>query len=232
MDFNNYINSKGRPLPVFLLVDVSGSMRGQKIDTVNVALKEMIKQFRSIENPKGEIELCLITFGNRDAKVIRPLSPITDGDNYLLCAEGNTPMGMAFDKLSDLVEDDSVVSGRAYTPTIVLISDGNPTDYDAKGKTTDQIKEWGKMSKILQGKRTSRSVRLAMGIGADMNIDLLKAFVNNPDIPIINAMNNGTITKFFKWVTLSVSTRSVSNNPNAVAVSDPDDVFDNGEVVF
>lgn len=38
-----------RPLPVLLLVDNSGSMANEKINTVNVALKEMLAEFSSIK---------------------------------------------------------------------------------------------------------------------------------------------------------------------------------------
>lgn len=70
MLINNYIKKEGRALPVFILLDVSGSMSGEKIETVNVALKEMINSFKKIENPKGIIELCLVTFGGSQANVI------------------------------------------------------------------------------------------------------------------------------------------------------------------
>lgn len=232
MDFENYIKERGRGLPVFLLLDTSGSMQGQKIDTVNVALKEMINTFRKIENPKGIVELCLITFGNEKTTVIKPLSEINSNDNYMLRADGDTPLGQALDLVSEMIEDYNIVSKRSYTPTIVLISDGNPTDYDALGKNMDEIKNWDKMVKVHTGTRTSKAVRLAMGIGGDMNVELLKAFVNNPGIPIINAMDNNTISKFFQWVTMSVSTRSISNNPNDVEIVDPNEIFDNDEVEF
>ena len=52
MLINNFIKKEGRALPVFILLDVSGSMRGEKIETVNVALKEMLNSFKKIENPK------------------------------------------------------------------------------------------------------------------------------------------------------------------------------------
>ena len=57
MLINNFIKKEGRALPVFILLDVSGSMRGEKIETVNVALKEMLNSFKKIENPKGVIGL-------------------------------------------------------------------------------------------------------------------------------------------------------------------------------
>ena len=128
----NYIKKEDRALPVFILVDVSGSMQGQKIGTVNVALKEMINSFRKIENPKGVIELCILAFGNNEVKVIKPLSRVAEDDNYELDAYGSTPMGMAFEKVAEMIEDKDIVSSRAYTPTIVLISDGNPTDFEAR----------------------------------------------------------------------------------------------------
>ena len=79
---SNYVKSEIRPLPVFLMVDVSGSMRGEKIETVNVALKEMIKSFKKIPNPKGAIYLSIITFGDNEVKVIKELGPIKDNDVY------------------------------------------------------------------------------------------------------------------------------------------------------
>lgn len=137
MNISNYMKKEGRALPVFLLVDVSGSMTGQKIETVNVALKEMLNAFRKIENPKGIIKLCLITFGGNRAEVVKPLSTIGESDSFVFNASGNTPMGMAFKKAYELIEDKTVVSSRDYTPTIVLISDGNPTDFNYSGKSAN-----------------------------------------------------------------------------------------------
>lgn len=37
-------------------------------------------------------------------------------------------MGEAFDLVREMVEDRDIVSSRAYAPTVVLISDGIPTD--------------------------------------------------------------------------------------------------------
>ena len=231
MMINNFIRKEGRSLPVFILLDVSGSMRGEKIETVNVALKEMINSFKKIENPKGIIELCLITFGGDKVEVIKPLSKIEDSDVYTLTASGNTPMGKAFKCVAEMIEDQTVVSSRAYAPTIVLISDGNPTDYKANGKTIDEIFEWQDLKSIHSGSRSSKSVKLAMGIGGDVDKNILKAFINNDEIPVISAKDNNTIPKFFEWVTMSVSVRSVSANPNQATVEDTY-MFDKDEIQF
>jgi len=231
MLINNYIKKEGRALPVFILLDVSGSMSGEKIETVNVALKEMINNFKKIENPKGIIELCLMTFGGSQVNIIKPLSKINDQDAYTLTASGNTPMGMAFEKVAEMIEDKNIVSSRAYTPTIVLISDGNPTDYNASGKSVEEIMAWESLSKIHSGTRASKTTKLAMGIGNDVDINILKSFINNNEIPVISAKDNNTIAKFFEWVTMSVSVRSVSSNPNQAVVEDTY-MFDKDEIEF
>lgn len=231
MNISSYIKKEGRALPVFLLLDVSGSMSGEKIETVNVALKEMLNSFKKIENPKGVIELCLITFGDSKAEVIKPLSTIKDDDSFTLTASGNTPMGMAFDKVSEMIEDKSIVSSRDYTPTIVLISDGNPTDYNASGMSPEEIAQWPQLKKLHSGARSSKATKLAMGIGSDVDLNVLKAFINNNEIPVISAKDNSTISKFFEWVTMSVSVRSVSNNPNEVPKADTY-MFNDDEIEF
>ena len=231
MLIDNYIKKEGRALPVFILIDVSGSMSGEKIETVNVALKEMLNSFKKIENPKGIIELCIVTFGGNKVNVIKPLSKITDQDSYILNASGNTPTGMAFEKIAEMIEDRHVVSLRAYTPTIVLISDGNPTDYNASGKSINEIMTWSSLNKLHSGERSSKATKLAMGIGNDVDMNILKAFINDNDIPVISAKDNNTISKFFEWVTMSVSVRSISSNPNQPVVEDTY-IFDKDEIEF
>ena len=234
MNLASLIKNEGRALPVFLLVDVSGSMSGEKIATVNTALREMIATFRNIKNPKGIIKLCIITFGNNEAKVIKPLSIIKQEDAFELTAGGGTPMGMAFEKLNELINDETIITKRDYTPTAILISDGLPTDFrGAKDSVESIISSWGPLNELVnEEKRSSKIIRLATGIGDDADYNVLKAFVNNSEIPVIKANDNGTITNFFKWVTMSVSTRSVSVNPNIVDYDDLKESFDIDSIVL
>jgi uncharacterized protein YegL len=45
-----------------------------------------------------------------------------------MTADGCTAMGVAFSLAKGLIEDKNVVLSRAYRPTVVLVSDGQPTD--------------------------------------------------------------------------------------------------------
>lgn len=230
----NYIKKEDRALPVFILVDVSGSMQGQKIGTVNVALKEMINRFKKIENPKGVIELCVLSFGNGEIKTIKPLSRISDSDYFELDTMGDTPMGKCFESVADMIEDYTIVSNRSFTPTIVLISDGNPTDFDnyKTGMSMEEINNWPALIKLNSGARSSKATRLGIGIGADQDYNIIKAFINNAEIPVIKATDTDTIAKFFDWVTMSISVSSVSANPNKTSILDAKDFFDDEDIEF
>ena len=142
-------------------------------------------------------------------------------------------MGMAFSTVAEMIEDYNVVSKRAYTPTIILISDGNPTDFTGynSGMSDDAICEWENLKRLQSGARSAKAIRLAMGIGGDVDLRILKAFINNVSIPVIKAQDNDTIAKFFRWATMSISVRSVSVNPDIPVLGDTD-IFDKGEIEF
>ena len=61
---------------------------------------------------------------------------------------------------------------------------------------------------------------------------MLNAFINNPEVPIIKAKDLATITKFFQWVTYSISKRSVSSNPNEAVLENPKEMFEQDDVAY
>ena len=126
--------------------------------------------------------------------------------------------------MKGLIEDRETVSSRAYTPTIVLISDGIPTDCSEEMYRRKNYFDWEPLKELHQGERSSKCQRLALGIGEDADIDMLKAFIDNPEIPLIKIKDASGITKFFRWVTMSTVARMNSINPNETGIVAP--VFD------
>ena len=222
MKLDGMLKSNDRFLPVFLLIDASGSMEGNKIDTVNVAIKEMLASFRSLQNPRGVIKLSIITFSGDTVLKIKPLSIINESESYYLAARGNTPMGKAFAFLDEMLSDDQIVSDRDYTPTIVLISDGLPTDFEGFQPTTsdDDFSSWYEFESLKKNKRFAESLKLAMGIGEDADHRILRAFISDENIPVFKASSTQAISSFFEWVTTSVSMRSISANPNEIILAE------------
>lgn len=204
-----------RPLPVIVLADVSGSMEGGgKIQALNLAVREMIASFKGEDDLRAEIQVAVITFGGDTAALHLPLARAEGVTWADMPARGGTPMGSAFERVRTMLEDRAVISGRAYRPTLVLLSDGQPTD------------SWRPaLAALLQSERGSKAFRMALAVGADADEAVLKEFLADPEARVFRADEAQQIRRFFRFVSMSVRSRSRSANPN-VAPATPDDDFD------
>lgn len=205
-----------RPLPVIVLADISGSMGADgKIQSLNQAMKEMLESFRDEDDLRAEIHVAVITFGGDDARTHLALTPAANAAWSELPAAGRTPMGAAFAAAKALVEDRDAIPGRAYRPTIVLLSDGEPTD------------DWqAPLAELLASERGGKAFRMALGIGADARPDVLAAFLHDPAARVFQADEARKIREFFRLVTMSVTSRSRSANPNVAAVVPSEEEWD------
>jgi len=194
---------EGRPLPVVVLADTSGSMQGEKIAALNEALRQMIESFRELDDGRITPWVSIITFDDT-ARVAVPPSPAHAVKVPELRANGRTAMGAALGMVRELLEDRARMPGSAYTPNLVLVSDGQPND------------EWQPpLEALLGSQRAGRGLRLAMAIGSDADETMLKRFVS-PEIPVVRAAHARRIRSFFQLVTFTVAQRSKSHAPNQV----------------
>ena len=208
--------STSRPLPVLLLADVSGSMSANgKIDALNDAVEEMLETFGGEDDTRAEIHVAVLTFGKGGAKLHQPLTAASKVNWTRMAADGGTPMGAALDLATSIIEDHAQVPSRAYRPTIVLISDGQPTD------------QWqAPLKKLLGSDRASKAARFAMGIGDDADTTMLSSFLATPDARVYRGHEARQIKQFFRWVTMSVTQRSRSATPDSVVALEPSDLDD------
>lgn len=201
---NAFTQSAARPLPVIVLADISGSMAAAgKIDALNQAMRDMLAAFANGDDMRAEIHVAIITFGGA-ARLHVPLQPASTVKWVDMSAGGGTPMGAAMALAAELVENQELIPSRAYRPTVVLVSDGEPTDnwHDALERLTKQG-------------RAQKADRMAMAIGDDADVDMMKAFIP-PDRQLFVAADARRISDFFKIVTMTMSTRSRAVNPNDV----------------
>lgn len=220
MGLNSYVAREPRPLPIFILADTSGSMRGEKINELNLALREMLTALNEADDIRGKFQLSVIAFGG-EVRLVQPLEDITGLSLSELTAAGNTPMGQAFETIQEMIEDREIVTSRAYTPTIVLISDGIPTDCSEEMYRRKNYFDWEPLKNLHSGERSAKCQRLALGIGDDADTEMLKAFIDNPEVPVIKTKDASGIAKFFRWVTMSTVARMHSVNPNETATVAP-----------
>lgn len=206
MAFNpaEFTTQQARPLPVFLLLDTSGSMEGRKIEELNSAVKTMLEKFADSETIGTEIHVGVITFGG----TAEYSCPLTKADVLLenfkgYEAMGGTPMGEALVIAKDIIEDKAQVPSRSYRPTFILVTDGAPTDL------------WEEpMENFIKNGRSSKCQRMAMSIQAEKIP--LERFVKGTEYPVFEVDRASKIHQFFEFVTMSVTSRSKSQNPDQV----------------
>ena len=84
-----------------------------------------------------------------------------------LQADGMAPMGTALKMAKAMIDDKNTTPSRAYRPTIVLVSDGQPND------------DWEKpLEDFISNGRSSKCFCVAMAIGRDADEDGLRRFIS------------------------------------------------------
>ena len=230
-DPSKFTTGKAKPLPVFLLLDVSGSMNevlgdsfvptgqtvvedGQtweivrgghsRIQVLNQAVAEMIASLAKEEQLDHEFLVTVITFGDA-VQIHLPGTRASSVQWKPLEAAGETPLGEALALAKRLVEDRETTPSRAYRPMVVLVSDGKPTD------------KWqAALDSFVSEGRSSKCDRAAVAIGAGADEDMLRRFIAGMPNPLFHADDAKQINEVFKRVTMSITVRSRSSDPNQV----------------
>jgi uncharacterized protein YegL len=200
-----FITLAARPLPVILLVDASGSMaEGGKIAALNQAVRDMLAAFSSSDDLRAEIHVAILTFGGV-ARVHTPLQPASAVRWADIQAGGGTPMGSAMTLAAELIDDREQVPARAYRPTVVLVSDGQPTDDWTAG-----------LKRLTQQGRAQKADRMALAIGADADVEMLRRFLVDEKKQVFVAADARRIREFFAFVTMTMTARGRSATPNDI----------------
>jgi uncharacterized protein YegL len=118
--------------PFYLCLDVSASMAGLPIESVNRQMPQLRTAIGEDPAIAEVIRLAVITFSDV-ARTVLPLSDLSLVEAIpVLASEGRTNYGAAFEHLRRTIEGDyhsSRAQGeRWYRPAVVFISDGQPTD--------------------------------------------------------------------------------------------------------
>ena len=173
-----------------------------RIQLLNEAVRKMIVTLAKQEGMGQEFLVSIITFGGQARFHLQP-SAAKEVQWRDLTTEGDTPLGEALLTAKDLIEDKLRTPGRAYRPAVILVSDGQPTD------------EWeSALADFVTSGRSSKCDRMAMGIGAGVDNHMLGKFIVGTGHAVFQADQAESIHEFFKRVTMSVTTRMKSPDPD------------------
>lgn len=188
-----------RRLPVYFLVDVSESMVGEPIQQVQDGMRTIIQELRMDPYALETVFVSIIAFAGK-AKQLSPLSELFKfypptfpiGDGTSLSAGLNALM----DNIDKEVVKTTLGTKGDWKPIVFLFTDGIPTDrYDKV------VERWNN-----HYRRHCNLISISIGDNAD--VELLKKLSDN--VLTLTNTDEMSFKAFFKWVTASIKTTSMS----------------------
>ena len=206
-----------RRLPVYLLLDCSGSMMGEPIEAVRQGVKALLSELKRDPQALETAYLSVITFDSSARQVI-PLTELMQFQEPELKASGATALGGALNVLMECVNSEVRKSSETqkgdWRPLVFILTDGAPTDVEA----------FGQAAQALKGMKAANIVACAAGSRADTTY--LRQITEN--VLMMNTLSAGDMARFFAWVSGSIkmSSKSLDARPGAaIELPPPPDGF-------
>lgn len=206
-----------RRLPVYILIDTSGSMKGEPIESVKVGLEAMVSSLRQDPFALESACISIITF-DKDVKCILPLTPLEDLQLPEISTpdSGPTHTGAALKMLIEQVDKEVQLSTPErkgdWMPLLFLLTDGKPSDLQEYNQVVNEVK-----------KRKFASI-VACAAGMKAKPEPLKLLTDQ--VYMLDTLDSAGFKKFFKWVSdsIGVGNRSVGSAEDLVLPPPPEEV--------
>jgi uncharacterized protein YegL len=202
-----------RSLHFFILCDVSASMSGAKIQSLNQVAQVLIPMMQQLqrEQAQAQIFVRVIEFGAgaevRDGGRAVKVDEATWSD--LEATAPRTDLGAALGVLTRELEPERI-GPYQYPPCVVLLSDGMPTDRWVEALNGFNASPYGL--------REDRTVRVAIAIGKDADHDVLAKFTGRTAL-VFEAHRASELKEALQWVTVNILATSIRNSGDGLKAS-------------
>jgi uncharacterized protein YegL len=185
-----------RRLPVYILIQTSGAMRGEPIESIKVGLEAMVASLRQDPFALESVYISIITF-NREPEQILPL---TELENLQIPeikqpVAAGTHLGEAIAFISKKVDQEVELTTPDkkgdWMPLLFIMCDGRASDIQIFNQSLPELKS-----------KHFGSI-IACSVGSKTDHENLKKITDK--IVSLETTDSGTFRQFFKWVSASVS---------------------------
>lgn len=180
-----------------LVLDVSGSMRGEPIKELNNGLQEFYNEIKADETTSQRLEVSIMAF-NQTVRTLQEPALIDNFTMPTLNAEGSTAMvdavNEAIEKVAARKQWYKDSGQNYYRPWIILMTDGEPDD----GQDV-----YGLAARIKADMAAKKYVFMSVGI-EDANMQTLQALQGEGMAPA--KLKGLKFKNFFQWLSASMGT--------------------------
>ncbi|MDO4586303.1 MAG: VWA domain-containing protein [Planctomycetia bacterium] len=184
-----------RKLPVYLLIDISGSMMGDPIEAVKNGMQIMHSALRKDPYALESAYISIITFADDVVQVV-PLTEVASFRPPTISAGGGTSLGGALSKVYECatreVQKSTSSEKGDWKPLVFIMTDGVPTDDLTKGLNIFKQYKWG--------------IVVACDAGNGAGLSALLQITQN--VVSLDMTDSSSIQAYFKWVSSSISASS------------------------
>lgn len=206
-----------RRLPVYLLIDTSGSMKGEPIESVKVGLETMVSSLRQDPFALESVNISIITF-DREVNQILPLTPLDELQlpEITTPESGPTHTGQALQLLCEKVDKEIKKSTPEqkgdWMPLLFIMTDGKPSDIQLYKEMVPEVK-----------KRQFAGI-IALAAGMSAKTEPLKELTDK--VYSLDTQDSTSYKKFFEWVsqTVDIGNRSIGATDDLILPPPPDEV--------
>lgn len=190
-----------RKFPVYLVIDVSESMAGDALTTLEQGMRAITSDLMSDPNALETVWISVIAFAGR-ARTLAPMTELADFAPPHLPVGGGTALGAALTHLMDAIDRDvrrsSATEKGDWRPLVFLLTDGVPTDNPEQA-----IRRWARDYAL-------RASLVAVSIGGMADARVMQRIAE--DVITLDDTVEGSFRRFIAWITNSVkaSTQSVT----------------------
>lgn len=208
-----------RRLPVYLVLDVSGSMGGEPIEAVRQGVQLLLDDLQSNPQALETVWLSVITFGSNARQVV-PLTEVGAFQAPTLTIEGSTNLKDALTLLKSAITNEvrknTPTQKGDWKPLIFLMTDGFPDS------------GWEEAAADI--KRTKPGNLIACAAGPSASDAALKQLTEV--VVKLQDCSAGSLNAFMNWVSASITLTSASIGANGdAAVNLPALPADKGIVI-